>query len=378
MQSTSNDNKPEAQVLFYWIDVVVIKESKTLEVSGTVQCLSTTSFEMFPDNRFSYKTEGQKLLFSASIPYQKIDFMPEGLFVIQDFYPKPINDDFICDFSVGFTSSFQVSLATGVLKDGRYIERKVRSFALVFSNVFDLLEDQVADTQLRCLHYKENPDLAHTILDHAKQDIENAIHLFGFFPYRALIFVPGSVKWSGGCPLATGVIGLHYRPLDTELLGNNSIITHEICHEYWGEYVKDREPTGFLSLGLGLSTDYALNENRSLHEIDLDMYKAACKQGRRTAIDIPQVEYDSLMSLESLSEYDYNTAVLHGKSAVIMSLIRERIGVVPFFSALSALLMERAGRIIDRSHFLSAIKRVSDQDFSKELADWLSTDDCII
>jgi len=40
--------------------------------------------------------------------------------------------------------------------------------------------------------------------------------------------------------------------------------------------------------------------------------------------------------------------------------------------------MERAGRIIDRSHFLSAIKRVSDQDFSKELADWLSTDDCII
>ena len=194
MQSTSNDNKPEAQVLFYWIDVVVIKESKTLEVSGTVQCLGTTSFKMFPDNRFSYKTEGQKLLFSASIPYQKIDFMPEGLFVIQDFYPKPINDDFICDFSVGFTSSFQVSLATGVLKDGRYIERKVRSFALVFSNVFDLLEDQVADTQLRCLHYKENPDLAHTILDHAKQDIENAIHLFGFFPYRALIFVPGSVK----------------------------------------------------------------------------------------------------------------------------------------------------------------------------------------
>ena len=79
-----------------------------------------------------------------------------------------------------------------------------------------------------------------------------------------------------------------------------------------------------------------------------------------------------------MSEYDYNTAVLHGKSAVIMSLIRERIGVVPFFSALSALLMERAGRIIDRSHFLSAIKRVSDQDFSKELADWLSTDDCII
>ncbi len=161
-------------------------------------------------------------------------------------------------------------------------------------------------------------------------------------------------------------------------MGNNSIITHEICHEYWGEYIKDAEMTGWLGIGLGLATDLELCQDSSLHTQDKTMYRKACQAGERTAIDLPCEEFQDLMKMENLNEYDYNSAVIHGKSGIIMEKIQQAVGKAAFFDALTFLLREYAGQAIDRRHFLTAIQRFSGQDFSRQLADWLANDACII
>ena len=310
--------------------------------------------------------------FSQIIPYQAIDFMPRDIFVVRDFYPQPKDPSLPCDFSLRLHSPRKTALATGKLAGGAFVEQNVRSFALVLSDRFEYLTDHYQDIDLRCLYYPENPALARTVLDHAKRDLAACEALFGFFPYQALTFTPASAKWRGGCPLATGILGLHHRPEDQVLMGNNWIITHEICHEYWGEYVKDAEPTGWLGIGLGLATDFELSQDKTLHQTDQEMYRKACAEGRRTAIDIPLPEFERLMATPEV--YDYNSSVIHGKSGAIMAIIRERIGRDAFFKALSRLLHDHAGRSIDRFSFLRAIQAESGQDFAHDLRHWLSAD----
>ncbi len=344
---------------------------RQLIVTGKYSTPANNQATLEDDYRFTFKS-GE---FSGQIPYQAIDFMPQDIFVVTDFYPQPLDPSLPCDFTVRLHSPRKTALATGKMTEGAFKEENVRSFALVLSDRFEYLTDRYQDIDLRCLYYPENPALARTVLDHAKKDLAACEALFGFFPYQALTFTPAATKWRGGCPLATGVLGLHHRPEDQVLMGNNWIITHEICHEYWGEYVKDAEPTGWLGIGLGLATDHELSQDKNLHRADLQMYLKACADGKRTAIDIPLSEFEQLMATPEV--YDYNSSVIHGKSGAIMAKIKAMIGKEAFFRALSKLLQGYAGRSIDRHAFLKAIRDESGRDYAKELHHWLKTDDCI-
>ena len=366
------------QRLHYDIDIQDDSALRMISLNGRLTCLGGSLPQMQEDARFTCHADGQALLFSASLPYEGPDFMPETLHIIRDFYPQPVERSLPCDFKVRLRSEQGTAFATGFLQEERFTENNVDSFALVLSDSFPALTDSWQGIQLRCLYYPQNQALARTVLDQAKSSLAACIELFGFFPYRALTFVPGSTRWSGGCPLATGVLGLHHKPDAKVLLGNNSIITHEICHEYWGEYVKDSEATGWLGIGLGLASDLALSGNPELHQHDLALYKKACQAGRRTALDLPLQEFEALMDLDSLTEYDYNSAVLHGKSWLIMEKIQQAIGRKAFFAALSSLLQTQAGQAINREHFLAAIRRHSGQDFSRQLQAWLKSDACIL
>lgn len=359
-------------------DMVVYDDpdQQLLSVSGVCSSSDKTPVSLKENRDFLFVSRGDKgVAFSGQVAYKAIDFMPPGLFVVCGFYPLPAMEDLPCDFTVRLHSPRKTALATGQMSDGVFREKNVREFALVLSDAFDYISDCYHGIQLRCLYYKENPDLARTILSHAKMDLENCIKLFGFFPYQSLTFSPASTRWHGGCPMATGVLGLHHKPDDKVLMGNNWIITHEICHEYWGEFVKDAEPTSWLSIGLGLATDYEISMDKALHEEDRQAYHQACAEGRRTAIDIPVEEFAELMS--NLEAYDYNSIVIHGKSGLIMARIKTDVGKAAFFNALSRLLLEYAGRSIDRRAFLKAIKDESGKDFGEHLDHWLATDQCI-
>ncbi len=359
------------QRLFYELSVQDDPAQQLLAVSGRCTLSGDGPAALKKDPRFTFREDG----FSGQVPYQAIDFMPQDIFVVRDFYPQPLSGDLPCDFTVQLRSPRKTALATGKLTDGAFRERHVRSFALVLSDAFGHLSDRYKDIGLHCLYYPQNPALARTVLDHAKMDLAACEALLGFFPYQGLTFTPASVRWRGGCPLATGVLGLHHRPEDQVLMGNNWIITHEICHEYWGEYVRDAEPAGWLGIGLGLATDIELSQDKAMHEWDARMYREACAAGRRTAIDIPAAEFEQLMAAPEV--YDYNSAVIHGKSGLIMARIKAEIGREAFFRALAGLLRDYAGRSVDRISFLNAIRDESGRDFSKVLRCWLETDGCI-
>ena len=362
--------------LLYDISVEDDAQEGRLRVSGACRATGGEGPVLAADERFVFTEGRDRCAFQGMVPYEKLAFMPEGLFVVRDFYPAPARQDLPCDVQVRLSSPRATALATGRLREGVFREDTVDSFALVLSDAFPYLTDRFEEIDLFCLHYPQNPALARTVLGHAKDDLAACVRLLGFFPYQSLTFVPGSDVWHGGAPLASGVLALHQRPDDAVLMGNNWIIAHEICHEYWGEYVRDREMTGWLSIGLGLATDAELTPDPALHQEDLRMYLEACEKGQRTAIDVPEAEFSRLM--EYPDGYDYNSAVIHGKSGLIMDKIKQDIGKDAFFAALKALLGQFAGRSIDRTDFLAAIQRASGRDYTSQLNHWLATDRCIL
>lgn len=341
-------------------------------VTGSIRCHSSIMPEFRQHPFLKYEQKDDALHFSGQVPGSQIDYTPLGLDVCTDFYPKPMDQNLPCDFQVSIKSQRKAMYATGKLTDGFFCETNVNCFAVVLSDTFMVIADHTRGIDLRCFYYPHNQELAHTILRHAKEDLASCIDLMGFYPYQALTFLPGSAKWQGGCPVATGVLAFHHQPDDRVLINNNTIIAHEICHEYWGEYVKNAEQSNWLVIGLGLITDYHIVKEDSLHQELVGMYYEACKQNRRTAIDLPKDEINRLMN-----EYDYNSAVIHGKSLVIMKNILALIGKDAFFAAMSWLLATYRGRSIRRGHFLDAVKRHSGQNLTSLLTQWLHADECI-
>gem|GEM_PF-2428793 len=84
-----------------------------------------------------------------------------------------------------------------------------------------------------------------------------------FYPYPFLYIIPGgSGRW-GGYPFATGIVAIHGQETFKEgepLVWWRHITSHEIRHEYWGEWVLDPDNPDWLRIGMGIfiDTEYML------------------------------------------------------------------------------------------------------------------------
>ncbi len=168
--------------LLYEIDVTDEGKKNQLIVSGTVRAIEGQLPEMLEDARFSYIAEENMLRFASKIPYQTIDFIPQGLYINWEFYPRPMDLSIPCDFRVRLISHRRTALATGRLANGWFMESNVQRFALVLSDDFDYLADHDEFTQLYCLYYQQNPALARAVLAQAKADLKACRDPVWLFP----------------------------------------------------------------------------------------------------------------------------------------------------------------------------------------------------
>ena len=90
----------------------------------------------------------------------------------------------------------------------------------------------------------------------------DAIHFYkawlDFYPYDFLYIIRGgSGRW-GGYPVATGIVAIHgqetYQPGESHQWWQ-WITAHEIGHQYWGEWVLDRDNPAWVWIGMGIFAD---------------------------------------------------------------------------------------------------------------------------
>lgn len=288
-------------------------------------------------------------------------------------YPKlrwdvPTADDYTV--SVDIPQGF-VARVSGRLNSGVFTADHIPCFGMVISKDFPVLTETVDGVELNCFYFPENKPLAESVLATAREALLFYKDLLGFYPHNAFTVIPGSEDMSGGYPVATGIVYLHKMKSLAAYEHNNWIVTHEMGHQYFGEYVLDDEFPGWLWLGLGLSVDRELalvKNNGSVYaEFDSEL-REAIREGKDTTL-IRSFEQTNLALNDETFEY-YST-VCHGKSAAVMIMLQRLIGKDCYFAVLRRCLQEFGGKVLRTADFISLCEAESGTSLQWFFDDWL-------
>ncbi|MHC4574479.1 MAG: gluzincin family metallopeptidase, partial [Planctomycetota bacterium] len=177
--------------------------------------------------------------------------------ILADWHPRlwwgfETHDDFDVKIEV---PSHYVLAASGILnrKTGCYRAKGIRSFGLFLGKDFKVIEANAHDVLVRCIFPPKGRECAELLLRTAVDVIGFYRQRFGFYPYPNLTIVPGHDEPKGGWPIATGIVSIHGMQTMSKQNLNwymdthwRWITAHEIGHQYWGEYVLEKDKPGWL------------------------------------------------------------------------------------------------------------------------------------
>lgn len=267
-----------------------------------------------------------------------------------------------------------VVAATGSLdrETGRYHARDVRSFGLFLGKGLQSLESRAGDVEVRCLSTSAGADCARLLVVTATDVIAFYRERFGFYPYTSLTIVPGIDQPAGGYPVATGMVAIHgeERMAERPELHWRWIMAHEIGHQYWGEYVLERDTPRWLWIGLGIYADREYVRARGLalgkHRQLMARYTDAVREHLDTTLQ---------RTPEQMAEvdFDFNNVAIHGKGFSIVSALACVLGRDTFDRVYCRCLREFAGRRLGAAELGQVAEKESRQDLGWFFDQWVGS-----
>ncbi|MHC4758974.1 MAG: M1 family aminopeptidase [Planctomycetota bacterium] len=302
-------------------------------------------------------------------------------YLLTDWHPRlwwgfETHDDY--EVKIDLTSDY--ILETSGLFDNRtksYKAENVRSFGLFAGKDFELIKGKSAGVNICCIFPENGKECAELILDTAIDVIEFYRERFGFYPYQKLTIVPGQNNPMGGWPIATNIVGIHGMQGFNELSENEYwlvhfkwITAHEIGHQYWGEYVIDRDEPAWLWIGLGVYADHEYSKVRNLSRTKqiqmIDRYTVGFEDGLDTTISRSEEEYRNI-------EFDFNNVVIHGKGWSIISTLNCVLGQEIFEKTYKRCLKEFGGGRMGLYEFRSVCEAEAGQDLGWFFEQWVNS-----
>jgi len=238
-------------------------------------------------------------------------------------------------------------IASGRLdpRTGRYEAARARTFGL---SLVPGLKSASRDTDgvLITAYFTDKGAKAAAICLETAAD---AVHFYkdwlGFYPFPFLNIIPGGAGRWGGYPVATGIVAIH--GLETYVDGESPrhwqhITSHEIGHQYWGEWVLDADAPAWTWIALGIFAD---TEFMTVRGFDPDRragwmgnYLNAVPLYYDMALDAPPDREDAV-------HFDFNNTVIHSKGPAAVFALDSVLGRETFMRVYTRVLRESTGRL---------------------------------
>jgi len=253
---------------------------------------------------------------------------------------------------------------------GLWKGKNIRSFAVVLGKDLDILEDHAGDVLVRVLHTPKAAECARFLLATAKDVIGFYRERFGFYPYPVLSIIPGISSPAGGFPVATNIVAVHGQETFPQRGERHWkwITAHEIGHQYFIEYVLEKESHHWLVIGLGIYADREWMVARGLgnekHLGFINRYIKGVREGfDTTAVIHPDVR--------KTVDFDFNNIVVHGKGYTIISALRSVLGRETFDRIYRRLLRDFNGRELGDRDFIALCEDETGQNLDWFFDQWL-------
>jgi tetratricopeptide (TPR) repeat protein len=229
-------------------------------------------------------------------------------------------------------------------KTGRYEAAAARTFGLYLAPGLKSASREVEGVLITAYFTDKGARAAAVCLETAADAVGFYKEWLGFYPFPFLNIIPGGAGRWGGYPVATGIVAIH--GLETYVDGESPrhwqhITSHEIGHEYWGEWVLDVDDPSWAWIALGIFAD---TEYMTLRGFDPDRaaqwignYINALPMYYDTALDAPPGREDAV-------QFDYNNTVVHSKGPAVVFALDDVLGRETFLRVYTRCLRDFGGR----------------------------------
>ena len=256
----------------------------------------------------------------------------EASFVATDWYPRlwwdglPHHDSYSVKLDV--PAAYALA-ASGRLdpRTGRFEAEGVRAFGVYLGRGLKAESRDADGVLVTALFTEKGAQAAAVCLETALDAVRFYRDWLGFYPHPFLTVVPGDPgRRMGGYPVATGIVAIH--GLETDVEGESPqhwqhITSHEIGHEYWGEWVLDGDRPEWLWIAMGI---YADTEYMTARKLDPDRgvkWRGNYLQGIERYYETPlEIAEDQ----EERIHYDRGNVVVHSKGPALLSALEVALG----------------------------------------------------
>jgi tetratricopeptide (TPR) repeat protein len=284
----------------------------------------------------------------------------------------PLHDSFSVklDIPPGFALA-----ASGRLnpKTGRYENEGARTFGIYLGKNMKTESREVEGVLITTLATENGAKCAAVCLETAGDVIRFCREWLGFFPFKFFSIIPGgSGRW-GGYPFATGIVAIHGEETfndDEPLRWWQHITSHEIGHEYWGEWVLDADNPDWLWIGMGIMIDTEYMITRKLdpeRRVDwMGNYLNGLRMHYDLTVDIPPARVEKI-------QYDHNNTVVHSKGPSIIFALDSVLGRTEFEKIFKKCLQEYGGRRLGWRDFQRFCEKETGQSLAWFFDQWVRT-----
>lgn len=260
-------------------------------------------------------------------------------------------------------------------KTGRYEAESARTFGIYLGKGMKTQSREAEGVLITSLFTDKGSKAAGICLETAADAIKFYKDWLGFYPFPFLTIIPGGPGRWGGYPFATGIVAIH--GLETYKEGESPqhwqhITSHEIGHEYWGEWVMDADNPDWLWISLGIFAD---TEYMTARKYDTDRranwmgnYINGIPSYYDMTLDIPP-------ALEERIKYDRNNTVVHSKGPAMINALDSALGREVFDRIYKKALRVFGGRRLGWRDFQEFCESETGQNLHWFFDAWVRTND---
>ncbi|MFZ2053241.1 MAG: tetratricopeptide repeat protein [Candidatus Aminicenantales bacterium] len=265
--------------------------------------------------------------------------------------------------------------ASGLLnpKTGRFENDGARTFGIYLGKDMKTDSRKVEGVLVTTVATEKGAMCAAVCLETAADVIRFCRERLGFYPFDFLSIIPGGVGRWGGYPFATGIVVIHGQETFKEedpILWWQHITSHEIGHEYWGEWVLDPDDPAWLWIGMGIFID---TEYIMVRSFDPDRrrnwignYLNGLRMYYDMTVDIPPARLEKI-------QYDHNNTVVHSKGPSIIFALDAVLGRDTFMKIYRKCLREFGGKRLGWRDFQRFCERETGQSLAWFFEQWVRT-----